>query len=189
MFSRRRMIAGFVAPLALLAAVPCLLNAQAGPPSLSGADLPGAKSGTTAFAWSFLGTALPIGAALAMSSDDLDDQVVAGFTMVGALVLGPSLGHFYAGRSGRALTGIGLRTLALAAVTAGVAATWSNESDAGSAAGYAGLVLGGAVVLWDIVRAPHSAKVRNEQRRRSVSVTPTLSPDDAGVRLGARITF
>jgi hypothetical protein len=182
------MIAGFVAPLTLLAAVPCLLNAQAGPPTLSGTDFPGAKSGATAFAWSFLGTALPLGAALALSSDDVNGQVVAGFTMVGALVLGPSLGHFYAGRSGRALTGIGLRTLALAGLTAGAAATWNGDSDAGSAAAYAGVALGGALVLWDIVRAPHSAKIRNEQRRRSASVTPTLSPGDAGVRLGARIT-
>jgi hypothetical protein len=126
--------------------------------------------------------------AIAVGSQD-DDNPAAGLTFLGALVLGPSLGHFYAGRSGRALTGIGLRTLALAAVMAGVAATWNNESDAGSAAAYAGVALGGAVVLWDIVRAPHSAKVRNEQRRRSVSVTPTLSPGEAGVRLGARITF
>jgi hypothetical protein len=183
------MAAGFVAPLALLAAVPCLLNAQAGPPTVSGADLPGAKSGTTAFAWSFFGTALPIGAALAMSSDDVDDQVVAGFTMIGALVLGPSLGHFYAGRSGRALTGIGLRTLALAGLTAGAAATWNGDSDAGSAAAYAGVALGGAVVLWDIVRAPHSAKVRNEQRRRSAAVAPVLSPDGSGIRFGARVSF
>jgi hypothetical protein len=182
------MIAGFIAPLALLAAVPCLLNAQAGPPTLSGADLPGAKSGATAFAWSFFGTAIPIGMAFAVGSQD-DDNPAAGLTFLGALVLGPSLGHFYAGRPGRALTGIGLRTLALAGVMAGVAATWNGDSDAGAALGYAGVVLGGAVVLWDIVRAPHSAKVRNEQRRRSASVTPTLSPGDAGVRLGARITF
>jgi hypothetical protein len=182
------MIAGFVAPLALLAAVPCLLNAQAGPPTVSGADLPGAKSGATAFAWSFFGTAVPIGMAFAVGSQD-DESAAAGFTFLGALLLGPSLGHFYAGRPGRALTGIGLRTLALAAVTAGVAATWNNESDAGDAAAYAGLALGGAVVLWDIVRAPHSAKVRNEQRRRSAAVAPVLSPDGSGIRVGARVSF
>jgi hypothetical protein len=132
---------------------------------------------------------MPIGAALAMSSDDVDDQAAAELTLLGALLVGPSLGHFYAGRPGRALLGVGLRTLALAGVTAGVAATWNGDSDAGAAAGIAGVALGGAVVLWGIVRAPHSAKVRNEQRRRSAAVSPTLSPDGSGIRVGARVSF
>jgi TM2 domain-containing membrane protein YozV len=132
---------------------------------------------------------MPIGAALSMTSNDSDDHAAAGLTLLGSLLLGPSLGHFYAGRPGRALIGIGLRTLALAGVTAGVAATWNGDSDAGAAAGYAGVALGGAVVLWDIVRAPHSAKVRNEQRRRSAAVTPVLSPEGSGIRFGARVSF
>jgi hypothetical protein len=133
MFSCHRVLAGIAASFMLVAAAPSLVRAQNGPPTLSGAGLPGAKSGTTAFALSLLGTAMPIGAALAMSSNDLDDQLAAGLTILGALVLGPSLGHCYADRPGRALTGIGLRTLALAGITAGAAATWSNDSDAGAA--------------------------------------------------------
>src|SRR5689334_4211896 len=58
------------------------------------------KSGSTAFLWSFAGTAVPWVVAFGSSAEL--GAAPAALVTVGMLA-GPSLGHFYAGRPGRAL--------------------------------------------------------------------------------------
>jgi hypothetical protein len=153
-------------------------------------ELPGIKSERSALLISVLGTATA--AACAPLVFESNGTEAAGFVLVGALVLGPSLGHFYAERPGTAFAGIGIRLLAGAGVAI-AALTEGSEGGATSASnaiGAAGVIVGGASILWDIARAPHSARVHNDhvrQRRISFGITPSVGP--AGVGLSASVTF
>lgn len=153
-------------------------------------ELPGIKSERSALLISVLATATAAGCApLVFESNGPE---AAGFVLVGALVLGPSLGHFYAERPGPAFLGIGIRLLAGAGVAIG-ALTEGSEGGATStsnAIAAAGVIVGGASILWDIARAPHSARVHNDhvrQGRISFGITPSVGP--AGVGLSAAVTF
>ena len=64
------------------------------------------RSPATAGLLSLGATAVPLAVGVAAFEED---SFLAFWTGVGGLVLGPSAGHFYAGRPGRALGGIGLR--------------------------------------------------------------------------------
>jgi len=147
------------------------------------------KSERTAFLWSFLGTAVPV-AVSAPFVWTAEAPEAAAVILAGALVIGPSLGHFYADRSGRALTGIGIRLLAGAGIaTVGLIAASSEEPSAGDG-GTGLLVAGAALVAWDIIAAPHSARVHNErvrQRRTAVGITPSIGA--SGLGLCARASF
>jgi hypothetical protein len=115
---------------------------------------------------------------------------VAAIVLVGALVIGPSLGHFYAARPGPALAGIGIRLLAGAAVAVGGLAETSEggASDEYVAIATIGVVVGGASILWDILRAPHSARVHNEKVRQggvAIRITPSMTAAGPGLRLAA----
>jgi hypothetical protein len=153
-------------------------------------ELPGIRSETSALLLSALGTATA--AACAPLVFESNGPEVAGFVLVGALILGPSLGHFYAERPGPAVAGIAIRLLAGAGVAFG-ALTEGSEAGATSASNAiaaAGVIVGGASILWDIARAPHSARVHNEQVRQgriSFGITPSMGP--AGVGLSAAVTF
>jgi len=197
---RRRMILpGLVTGLLLSGVGAAPVSAQSAPPADSTAvtatapegEIQGMKSGTTALLLSFLGTAVPSVVAGLEVWEGSSDSEVPGAIFVGALVIGPSLGHFYSDRPGRALVGIGIRTLA----GAGVAAAILGESDEGDdndleALGIVCAVVGSAAAVWDIVDAPHSAHVHNEQLR-ATRVGMGLIPTSDGVGLGLRadITF
>lgn len=156
--------------------------------------IPGIKSGTTALLWSLLGTVVPaVASGLEEWQGSGDSSVQGGivFVGVGALVIGPSLGHFYAARPGRALVGIGIRTLTLAGVAVAAAEGLSEGGQHTSETlGYVSLVLGGVAVAWDIIAAPHSAGVHNDQARRGrmgLGVAPSFGA--AGVGLRAEVSF
>jgi hypothetical protein len=152
-------------------------------------ELPGIKSGTSALLLSALGTATA--AACAPLVFESNGPEVAGFVLVGALVLGPALGHFYAERPGPALAGIGIRLLAGAGVAYGAL---SEGSEAGAtstsnAIAAAGVIVGGASILWDIARAPHSARVHNDQVRQSrlsFGITPSAGAPGMGLSVAVR---
>jgi len=152
---------------------------------------PGFKSGTTALMWSLLGTIVPVGAGVlgaSMAAEGSSDPT-PGLLFLGGMLVGPALGHFYAGRPGRALAGIGVRTVSLAGLLGGFAASWNNNSG-GDALFLAGLVLSATAVAWDIAKAPHSAEVHNRTIQPG-RVTIAFSPlhNAAGVRIGARLSF
>jgi len=113
------------------------LDAQARPELPTAETGPGFKSGTTALVWSLLGTLVPIGVGVVASSTagEASDNPLPGFLILGGMLVGPALGHFYAGRSGHALAGIGIRTVTLAAFLGGAAASWNGVTPPGTALG------------------------------------------------------
>ena len=151
--------------------------------------VPGMKSGTTAFLWSFLGTFVPATAGgLSLYRGGASDSNVPGIVLAGGVILGPSLGHFYAARPGRALAGIGIRTLASVGIAAALMeiAAEGNETNFATLGAF-GVIVGGASLAWDIIKAPHSARVHNEQARRTrmgIGITPSL-----GLELRAEVSF
>jgi len=149
----------------------------------------GAKPPGRALLYSFLGTAVPvgIGTATALGNNTLS---AGALVALGGGVVGPSLGHFYAHRSGRAIRGILIR--GAAAGIGGVALTSASRSD-DSKPGEAWVFLACAVVgagslIADITGAPGSARRHNEDVVGArISVTPfagsVVGAPGAGVRL------
>jgi hypothetical protein len=147
------------------------------------------KSETTALLWSFLGTALPAAASAPFVWTPTGNSEEAAIVLVGALVIGPSLGHFYAERSGPAFAGIGIRVLAGAAIVAAAGYDYDNTSSSQyETLAIAGAIVGGASIMWDILRAPHSASVYNEKARPggvSIRITPSVGAAGPGLRAAA----
>lgn len=152
--------------------------------------VPGTKSETTALLLSFLGTATAGACAPLVFESTSSDP--AAYVLVGALIIGPSLGHFYAGRPGPAFAGIGIRLLAGAAVAVGglAASSEAGATSGSDAIAVVGAIVGGASVIYDILRAPHSARVHNDEVRQSrigFRITPPVG--SAGVGLSVAATF
>jgi hypothetical protein len=153
-------------------------------------EVSGLKSERTALLTSILGTTIPIaaGTALALAHDesstsDGSDDVAAALIFTG-VVFGPSMGHFYADRPGKAFAGIGLRTLSIVGLGAAVAASWDSPSDEANAMAIGSLTLGALVAISDIASAPKSARTHNESmeaHRVSVGLGPVGSAP--GVRV------
>jgi hypothetical protein len=150
---------------------------------------PGIKSGSTALLWSFLGTAVPVVGSSLYRNDS--NSIMAGIVLAGGLIIGPGLGHFYSARPAPALVGIGIRTLAGAAVAAAAVeiADDGNNYDL-EVLGGAGLIIGTASLIWDIASAPHSAHVHNTHLQRghaTLGISPSIGPTGLGLR--AEVSF
>ena len=166
----RLVVAAWMA-LSLGACVPNARAAELTPADESDGDM---KSGSTAFVLSFLGTAVPVVMGVAGSSATSDDAA-SGLLVLSAYMVGPSLGHFYAGRPGRAFLGIGVRTLALVGAGAAVATSWDNPNSGSDALAIASLLVGGGSAIVDIAGASGSARAHNEKMRKDrLSLTPAL---------------
>jgi len=168
-------------------------TAVSAPPG--GESVPGMKSGKTALLLSVLGTVVPAAATLPFIWERSGTSLAKTTAIVGtgAYLLGPSLGHFYSGRPGRAFAGIGLRALAAAGVVvAGFASSSEAGANSGQAAiGVAGAVVGGASVIYDIASAPHSAQIHNDEMRRGMHATFGIVPVDGlrGIGIRASVAF
>lgn len=148
---------------------------------------PHMKSGRTAFLSSLLATGVLGGAAWVVktSTGDQNHQAALGTAAalgITAYLVGPSVGHFYAVRARRAWMGIGVRTL----IGLGFGATLVTLVDEGSdndqgALSVACMVAGAGVVVFDIVDAPRSARIRNQRMRMSVG------PASVGGAPGVRV--
>lgn len=119
------------------------------------------------------------------------------FIGLGGLVIGPSLGHFYADHQERALTGIlvrlmGMTVFTVGAVMSALSAFGNDQTVRGDvfavvAFAGAGFTLGSAVL--DIIRAPASAQRHNERAGLAqVYVAPqvTWAGRGRGLALGVR---
>ncbi len=152
---------------------------------------PELKSGSSALLYSLLGTALPVGVGLAAATGNEGPNAspAPGLLVFSGAIFGPSLGHFYAGRPGRALGGIGLRVLGGAGMVAGFAMSWDRASDSaggGDVLFGAGAALWIGSAVWDIASAPHSARVQNEKARKqraSLGVAAVGASRAPGLRL------
>jgi hypothetical protein len=114
----------------------------------------------------------------------------AGFTMVGlGLIVGPSVGHLYAGDTLWGLAGMGLRLLTIGGsaglMTAGGMIASEGRDNRGSGAavmalGTAAACVGLGLVIWDLLDAPEAARRANAEHRKKDQAVPI--PD---VQVGA----
>ena len=133
------------------------------------------KSAGAALAWSIGGTALPIAVgAVVLGSSPAENAASPGAVLliVGG-VLGPSLGHFYAGRP---LRGAATATLRIVFVAVALHAGPGQGSEGVPSATEAFFLLAGAAsAIVDVVTAPRSARSYNE--RWGLSLVPVrLAP-------------
>jgi hypothetical protein len=139
---------------------------------------PKIKSESSALMYSLGGTAVPIGSGILLGG-----QGGAAFVVLGGAVIGPSLGHFYADRPGRAMIGIGIRSAALVGLAVAIGSSWDDESTDASALGVGSVIVGTASMLVDIAEAPHSARVHNGKRtEHRFSIQPWGTRHAAGIR-------
>ncbi len=138
---------------------------------------PGTKSETTALSLSLFGTGLPFAAA------PLAGGGTGAGIVLGGAVFGPSLGHFYAGRPGRALLGIGIRSASVVALAVAIGNAWEHESGGAAALGIGSVIVGTASMITDIAEAPRSARIHNGKlAEHRVSVAPWATRHAAGLR-------
>jgi hypothetical protein len=194
-------------PAALLAvavvAAPALAAAQPGlseprpHPGPTVADDSDDRSPGLALSLSLLGTAAGYATLIAAGETESDGLTLLG---LGGIVIGPSLGHFYAGEVGRGITHSLIRVGAGGVIMAGAVVMfsdcWGSDEECDGSAGPAlmigGLVLGGASTLYSIIDSPAAASRHNQARRRRFALTPTplQGPDRSigyGVALGAEL--
>ena len=137
----------------------------------------------TAFWLSFLGSAVPIGGGLILSETSENTSPGDAAVFVGSLV-GPSLGHFYAGRPGRAWLGIGVRVAALGAALLVINGNIMEEPHHGEdVLFYASLLTYCASGIIDIATAPGSAAKTNEESRLLFQGTRIRSTGDPALAL------
>ena len=143
---------------------------------------------------SAVGTLVPLAVSASYLLTDGSSYAHANVAAVGLLIapLGPSLGYFYAGATGRALLGLGIRLAGLAAMVGGAYGLDNYDSDEtlmkALIIGGAGATLASTIIdlagLKKAVRR-HNLKVQSLQ----MAVTPVLSPRTKGCGLQVRLSF
>ena len=144
------------------------------------------KSPGTALTLSALATVVPMGVAF---SGAAGEGVLPAGLALGGLILGPSFGYLYAGETGHALKGIGLRAVVLGATigattaicTAGECNIFGDDDGSLAAAlivALAGFVTTSVLAIRDIGRVDDRVRARNERIARSaLSVRVTYLPE------------
>jgi hypothetical protein len=115
---------------------------------------PEPKSESTALGWSLWGTLVPLPTL---------------YLTVPGLIVGPSLGYFYAGMSGRALIGIGIRTVAVGGIIAVLGIGLSDNIDSEDEPYIAALGFGSILLL--VVDVVHDISVvKSHVRKRNAKL-------------------
>lgn len=152
-----------------------------------------AKSPELAFALSGLGLLIPSSVGYYRLTDGTADLDGATFAILaGGIVIGPALGHFYAGASDRAWTGISLRLVSGLVTTGATFAVILFALGGGEPVFPAIIMAGGAIVagtsaVLDVVRAPGSAQAWNE--RHDLTVRPIFHPQTMSFGAAVGLTF
>jgi len=152
------------------------------------------KSEKRAMTWSVVGTLVPLAASASFLLTGGSSYVHANIAAVGMLVapLGPSLGYFYTGATGRALLGLGIRLAGLAGMIGGSYGLYNYDSNGTLMGAFiiagAGAILASTIIdlagLKKTVRR-HNLKVQSLQ----AAVAPVLSPRTKGCGLQVQISF
>jgi hypothetical protein len=145
-----------------------------------------AKRLRTAIGLSYAGLVVPVVAsAVVLGDGDGRAGAVGGMIASGALLLGPSAGHCYAGRCWT--TGLGLR-LAGAGVIAAMVVREQHEP-----LGVGTVILGGLTaaslwvtgLIWDAVTLPRT--VRRANRERALGIAPLIHDGGGGLALAGTL--
>jgi hypothetical protein len=182
--------------VAALAVAPVVATAQdpfhAGPgPALAPPDSTPAVSADARRAQrvGMVATLVPVIGGVALAASGGDDAAVAGILVAaGGLALGPAIGDWSAGLTGRGFAGFGIR---LALGFGGLVATFAAGYDCTDCGGAYALLLGTAVLtaghaVWDITTLP---KAEAKQRGARVTVAPVWVPATGSPGLGVRVGF
>jgi uncharacterized membrane protein YidH (DUF202 family) len=152
------------------------------------------KSEKRAMTLSVVGTLVPLAVFASYFLGDHPTDTYANIASVGALVspLGPSLGYFYAGSTGRGLLGIGIRLVGLAGIVGG--GYGLDNGDANETLMTAFIIAGAGVTLASTVIdlagvkkavRRHNLKVQSLQ----VALAPIVVPRTRSFGLQARLSF
>jgi len=121
----------------------------------------------------------------------LDPGEAAALVAFLAIPIGPSLGYFYAGSTGRGLLGIGLRLAGLAGlVGGGFGLDASGDEDL-----MTGFIVAGACALagsyiWDFAGLKKAVRRHNlKVQRLQMAFAPVISPGKKAFGLQARLSF
>lgn len=145
-------------------------------------------SESAAFLLSLLGTTVPVGLAVLAGDNGGAAPALLG---LGSIITGPSLGHFYADRPGRAWGGIGIRSASLFGLIVALAISWDDPDASGAAVlGMVSITACLGSMVWDIARAPVSAAATNRQQRRStLTIGVASSPVSRDPGLAVAVSF
>ncbi|UCC45322.1 MAG: hypothetical protein JSU65_05225 [Candidatus Zixiibacteriota bacterium] len=156
---------------------------------------PSLKSPQAATNLSLFGTLAPVGLGIMMTPNQSYGfglrEATCLTAIVGGIVVGPGLGHAYAGNYGRLWVGMGLRLLAVGGAMTVMALTWNDsDSETGAAAGFASLVLLGGSAIADIAAAGRSARNYNEKHGLTgFTITPTYFAEHDACGLTFALNF
>lgn len=203
-----------LAVLSLLAALICPETAQSQEAMLAFAaddeakEIPAPKSEGTATLLSLAGTVVPmtLGLVLANAGEGGAGSGLGLALFSYGLYLGPATGYWYAGASGAAWKGVGVRVgisvITVAATAAicsgGGCGIFDDQDGAAAVAGIVGLAALGATaysLIRDIAGVDghvrrHNAEVAARQKASRLTIAPVVSPADGGtVGVLGRIRF
>ena len=155
------------------------------------------KSTATAIKYSAYGTVIPIVVGgtlvLAASEDDIAMYVI-GFNILGlGAVVGPGLGHAYAGRWGHFVLGSLVRTVGGIFIASGIIELVGVYEE-GESSGAPALILGGAIYLWsaihDFKTLDRSVERYNQKHTSTtISIGPTYYVSHNAPGIAVRVNF
>jgi hypothetical protein len=162
-----------------------------------GPDRPNADvklhSESTAVMLSAVGTLVPLALASLRFSSLRYEGDASGAILEASMLVGPSLGYFYAGLVGRGFGGLGVRAIGLAGLIGGVSFL-SDEMNKKPALGVP-LMLGGGVLFfgsmfYDLAKVRKAVRKHNSRLQDlSLNVAPVLSPKSKTVGLSFHLDF
>ncbi|MBW2454496.1 MAG: hypothetical protein JRI68_08295 [Deltaproteobacteria bacterium] len=163
------------------------------PPNVTGAE---GDSSPAAAGWlAVLSTLVPVGIGFTMTTlveRNESEGMMAGLVVVGTgAVVGPSMGHFYAGEVGHGLATAGIRLVAFGnAFGLGFLGVATMQSSQDRALGWMMLGLAGAsgagglgLMIYDLVDAPSAARRANREDpspRDELAAVPDITLGPAG---------
>ena len=158
-----------------------------------------AQSGTSAhdpastpFYAGLTATVIPIAIGIAMMRagrmDFEQGPASAGFLLAsGGLLLGPAVGDWVGGLSGRGFARFGLRSVAwLGGLGAGYAISYNGSDPAGSGVLLGALGIATGLAIWDLATLPSGVR-RN--RAKSISLVPTVRPESHALGVVVHFAF
>jgi hypothetical protein len=153
--------------------------------------MPGLKSPSSATAWSLFGTVVPTFMGFAAGNAPGGMMVLFGVTM------GPSMGYFYVGKSGRGLAGAGIRLGAMTVSVVGLALNYNDKPGELTASAIMFLAPLGFLVgdiIHDIANAHKAAEKYNEKiAGKNAGTSLTIAPEYFGsqkaIGIKAQIKF
>jgi hypothetical protein len=159
--------------LTLVATLSLVSGAAARAEELSDGATSGPKSTTVATLVSVIGTAVPVAVGIHAWNKTDGDQGAG--MILGGYLLGPALGHFYAGRPNAAFGGMALRLVPIVLLGGAVSASWDAPSKAADVMAVGSALLATGIVAWDIGRTSNSVRAYNEEHahpRVSLGLVP-----------------